>query len=379
MNPTMPAEWPLARPPIDPARYNAALEHDWTATLSRHLRHRGIGFSQSRLIEEIAGLDRFPKISIGDFLRASRNAGIDLQGGSMDLSELIALPLPMLCFLRVGSGAEVRMMLTQLILIGRKHVVVADDAFGQSTISIEELRNRFSGVGVVITGSSDDATDAGATELARYEREIETVDTFIDAAHCRALIDYCEGIAFNPSKVGQRRSAEAFGVVDTRIRNSWSTVLTDRNHPLIADIYARCAAREGMAADMIENVQCVRYRRGQRFRTHFDSSSQYPRLTTFLLYLNEGFVGGETVFPVLGRSIMPRAGRCLRFPSCDHSGRTLWPSEHGGLPLRSGVKYALNIWLRCPAPILSQHMHRGADVKADRQEGTACCRYTSVA
>jgi hypothetical protein len=119
-------------------------------------------------------------------------------------------------------------------------------------------------------------------------------------------------------------------------------------HPLLRPLYLRWAGLEGVGEEDVEQIQCVRYKKGQKFRTHFDGGVELPRLTTYLLYLNEDFDGGDTYFPILDLTVEPRTGACLRFASCDKLGRVLWPSEHGGLPVSSGIKYALNIWVRCP-------------------------------
>lgn len=70
--------------------------------------------------------------------------------------------------------------------------------------------------------------------------------------------------------------------------------------------------------------------------THFDGAfvrdDHEQSLVSFLVYLNDGFEGGETVFPQIVRTIVPRAGMALLFQH-----RVL----HEGAPVRSGVKYVL--------------------------------------
>ncbi|GAB4511544.1 MAG: hypothetical protein Tsb0020_29350 [Haliangiales bacterium] len=57
-----------------------------------------------------------------------------------------------------------------------------------------------------------------------------------------------------------------------------------------------------------------------------------------LLYLNDGFAGGQVVFPQYQRQIAPRAGLLLAFPS---NRRFL----HAVTPVVSGTRYALALWL----------------------------------
>jgi len=85
-----------------------------------------------------------------------------------------------------------------------------------------------------------------------------------------------------------------------------------------------------------ERLRCYRYGPGQRFAPHFDGAfvrdEHEQSLVSFLVYLNDGFEGGETVFLQNGETIVPRAGMALLFQH-----RVL----HEGAPVRSGVKYVL--------------------------------------
>jgi len=90
-----------------------------------------------------------------------------------------------------------------------------------------------------------------------------------------------------------------------------------------------------------ETFRIKRYRpgTGEEFRTHHDAKGYYcNRYLVLLWYLNDVAEGGETVFPDLGVSIKPKAGRLLMFPP--H-----WMFQHAGLPPISGDKYILSTYL----------------------------------
>ena len=57
-----------------------------------------------------------------------------------------------------------------------------------------------------------------------------------------------------------------------------------------------------------ERLRCYRYQPGQRFAPHFDGcfrrDESEESFLTYIIYLNEGFEGGETEFPELGRTII---------------------------------------------------------------------------
>src|SRR5207244_2291177 len=64
-----------------------------------------------------------------------------------------------------------------------------------------------------------------------------------------------------------------------------------------------------------ERFRCYRYEVGQRFAPHFDGAfirdENEESLLTFMVYLNDGFEGGETEFLDLERTIAPVRGTAL--------------------------------------------------------------------
>lgn len=77
-----------------------------------------------------------------------------------------------------------------------------------------------------------------------------------------------------------------------------------------------------------------------QFREHVDigDSVSSKRFVAFLLYLNDGFDGGETEFTTCGLTIKPKSGRVVMFPPT-------WNFPHQGNKLASGEKYILSTYL----------------------------------
>jgi hypothetical protein len=335
------------RPAVPADRYNAAIEHPTVALALRHLARKRRGFPASQLVSRLSALEQFPGVSIANLIAASTSAGLPLKGVSATVEELAGLPLPVLAYLRRGPEAGAPFDLIQIERIGPVHVLISSDRFGQRRMPRAVMEQHWTGIVLVADPDADVATDR-ASELESYKQQVSVIPGMITPAECVELIGLCEEACFRRSKVAHRKGATREDRVSTAVRSSTSVVLFDRKHPILSRLYAECAAREGVSTSHIEEIQCVRYKKGQRFRAHFDGGLNLPRLTTYLLYLNDDFQGGETYFPLLDRAVAPKAGAALRFPSCDREGRVLWPSEHGGLPISDGVKYALNIWVRCP-------------------------------
>lgn len=86
-----------------------------------------------------------------------------------------------------------------------------------------------------------------------------------------------------------------------------------------------------------ERLRFYRYRPGQRFETHMDHwyrpNDRQITLHTVLVYFNDDFKGGETVFQEqLDRTVVPEAGMVAVF---QHKLR------HEGRPVLHGTKYAM--------------------------------------
>jgi prolyl 4-hydroxylase len=64
-------------------------------------------------------------------------------------------------------------------------------------------------------------------------------------------------------------------------------------------------------------LRLYRYGSGERHGAHWDTvvelSNGVQSLVTLVFYLNDGFEGGETDFPELGRRISPKKGSALLF------------------------------------------------------------------
>jgi prolyl 4-hydroxylase len=70
------------------------------------------------------------------------------------------------------------------------------------------------------------------------------------------------------------------------------------------------------------------------------------RFWTALIYLNDGYKGGETDFPRLDIRVEGAMGDALIFCSLDKAGRPDPLTEHAGLPVTSGTKWLATRWIR---------------------------------
>lgn len=108
-----------------------------------------------------------------------------------------------------------------------------------------------------------------------------------------------------------------------------------------------------------EPTTFLRYRKGQEYLAHYDLIRPQEeaaaeeelrtlgqRIVTVLVYLNDGYEGGETHFPHLNWGFKGRAGDALIFWNMSATGERERLSLHAGMPVKSGRKWLLSQWVR---------------------------------
>jgi prolyl 4-hydroxylase len=163
-----------------------------------------------------------------------------------------------------------------------------------------------------------------------------TVDDVLTAAECASLIDRIESLGPTAAPITTWAGFE----MRPDIRNNERVMFDDV--ALARDLFARIAAQLPSPLCNMEPVgvnerfRCYRYTTGQRFAPHFDGAfardSNERSLLTYMVYLNEGFAGGETAFLDYDVTAVPRTGSALLF---QHH------MLHEGVSVESGIKYVL--------------------------------------
>ena len=106
-----------------------------------------------------------------------------------------------------------------------------------------------------------------------------------------------------------------------------------------------------------EQFQVVNYGHGGFFIPHHDAcdgnisycermnKNNGPRYITLMIYLNDNFEGGETIFPSINKKIKPEKGKAVIFRNVNAKGNIIKQSLHGGEPVKSGEKWIFNRWI----------------------------------
>ena len=169
--------------------------------------------------------------------------------------------------------------------------------------------------------------------LVHHSDRVFCIPSFLDGDECASLIALAESTGFGAAGVRTAVGQKAMPMV----RNNERTLV---EAPGWVDTVWRRLSRVGLpaldgqsAVGLPKDLRFYKYSPGQRFKMHKDGPWTERGLTsrlTFLVYLNDCFVGGETDFRDF--KVSPRAGNAVLF---------IHDTWHEGAAVTEGVKYVL--------------------------------------
>ena len=165
--------------------------------------------------------------------------------------------------------------------------------------------------------------------------EIFTISALFTEQECDQWIALSESIGFEPAPINTdsgpkriadiRNNARVLFDDETRAVRLWERIAND----------VPAVMKGWTAVGLNERMRFYRYDVGQKFKWHGDGcvrrSNGEQSFLTFMVYLNDDFAGGETLFRE-GLRIEPQQGMALLF--CH------W-QKHMGDEVRDGRKYVL--------------------------------------
>jgi prolyl 4-hydroxylase len=119
-------------------------------------------------------------------------------------------------------------------------------------------------------------------------------------------------------------------------------------NPAVHALNRRLAAASATAVGQGEPLQVLRYRPGGEYKPHFDAIPGFAnqRILTMIVWLNEDYEGGETLFLKTGMKVKGRTGDALLFRNALADGTRDPDAAHAGLPVAKGEKLIASRWIR---------------------------------
>ena len=184
---------------------------------------------------------------------------------------------------------------------------------------------------------------------------IAIVHDFISVDECEEILAY----SWQNMERSSVASKDGKGEIH-KGRTGSNTWLAHDASPVIKGVADRISQMVRMPLDNAEPFQVVHYTENQEYDYHYDSfdendegyNEEYTnnggqRLITVLGYLRDVPKGGETGFNHLGVNIQPRRGSVIVWWNVEpNTTKREIKSQHAGLPVLEGEKYAFNLWFR---------------------------------
>jgi hypothetical protein len=252
-------------------------------------------------------------------------------------------------FLELAARQGSRNAQEQLLLLGDNNSDPAvptdpDSHFWHEVRSTIDLAQRFA------TGEKLSLSDSPRIRL---------IKAFATGAECRWMIAFARD-RIAPATVFDRSTGQQ--IQHPTRDNSYLVLRISEMSVLTEVIRNRIAAATRLPVPLFEPSQLLHYSVGQRFKPHHDfldpSNAAYreditrfgQRIATFLIYLNDGYSGGETSFPAVGLSYRGNTGDALFFINVMRDGTPDPKTLHAGLPPMSGEKWIFSQWIRDQFP-----------------------------
>jgi len=184
---------------------------------------------------------------------------------------------------------------------------------------------------------------------------IAVVHEFITQDECEEILAH----SWQNMKDSTVASKDGKGTKHSK-RTGSNTWLSHDASPIIKGVAERISQMVRMPLKNAEPFQVVHYEENQEYDYHWDSFDESDdvdtdsymknggqRLITVLGYLRDVPKGGETGFNHLGVNIQPRRGSVIVWWNVEpNTTKREIKSQHAGLPVLEGEKYAFNLWFR---------------------------------
>ena len=191
-------------------------------------------------------------------------------------------------------------------------------------------------------------------EIHNKEPLVLTIDNFLTQDECNHMINISKNSMVRSLVSYEKQGTESTG------RTSLNTWIQHNHDEITKNIGEKIASVVGIPLENAEAYQVIYYDTNAEYRNHYDSwehngsdktlrCMKYggARLKTALVYLNEVEEGGSTRLNRVNVNVLPKQGKLLVFENTYSGTNVKHPlSEHAGMPVIKGEKYAFNLWFK---------------------------------
>ena len=209
-------------------------------------------------------------------------------------------------------------------------------------------------------------------EMKHHRPEVVVIHDFISKKECQIIRDRAKGrMSSTPFTFTEKDKArtEAYSSFRTS-KVMYMSELKGRQDHLINKVSDRISSVTGFdiysQRFASENYQVMNYGIGGFIKGHADTIGHFKnnseeniigglRMVTFMTYLSDVSAGGRTVFPQIGVSVKPEAGKAVFWFNIHSNGEFDSRTFHLGCPVIHGNKWIANKWVKWSAQMLKNY------------------------
>lgn len=152
------------------------------------------------------------------------------------------------------------------------------------------------------------------------------------------VLDHCDEFWTDGKIAKSRYSSDVGAAVNKDIRDV-ETALMDEELQLFLDKaiwphIRQYAIKNNIIVSNNVGYNLAKYSKGQFFVDHVDSTKEFPRKISAILYLNDNYEGGTLTFTKFNKTFKPKAQSLFIFPSGEDF-------SHSADPVIDGTKYVI--------------------------------------
>ena len=160
-----------------------------------------------------------------------------------------------------------------------------------------------------------------------------------DSITLEYVLNHCDNKNWTDGEIAKSRYSSSLGSDTNKSIRDVEVALIDAELELALAKYVDAAVQDYAKDHGIEisnNVgySLARYSVGQFFVEHTDSTQEFPRKVSSILYLNDDYEGGTLTFTKLNKTFKPKANTLFIFPSGEEF-------SHSADPVINGTKYVI--------------------------------------
>ena len=248
---------------------------------------------------------------------------------------------------KAAQGGHVEAHRTRAILVTNGTGCKSDPELGSKLLRKIAAQDRYADLQLKFLAGMmpRQAAKQAPRQLLSSDPRIELIRGLLLPQECRYLTMLSEP-TLQPSIVVDPATGNA---IPHPVRTSYGTSFGPTQEDVVVHaINRRIADATGTRVICGEPLHMLRYTPGQEYKPHVDAlpDVENQRVLTALLYLNDGYAGGETSFPNLGIRVRGGTGDVLVFHNLLPDRRSDPRTQHAGEPVTEGTKWLATRWVR---------------------------------